>query len=441
MPLPPSLPFPFRHAPLTPGSGEAAPPAQPSRGRILAWTFFDFANTAFSVIIVTVIYSRYFTHHVAEGKRWLWGLAVSLSMIFAAALSPPLGAVADYSRSRKRFLMLFTAACVVATGLMFFVEDGMILTGMLLFIVANIGFEGGLVFYDAFLPGITSKHSYGRVSGYGFAMGYLGSLAVLLIVNFMLPDPSTPDYLLYVRLSFVVAAGFFLLFSLPLFLFIHEPPLSAAPPPSLLRAGFARAAETFRALFVRREYPSIARFLVAFFIYNDGILTVIAFAAIFAEQTLKMNDAAIILFFAIVQSTAVAGSLLFGFVTDAIGPRKTISITLVLWTAIAVGAYFVDSITVFYVVALAAGVAIGSSQSASRSFMALLTPRAREAEFFGFYDGLCGKASAVVGPPVYGIVSDLANERVAALVIAVFFIAGFVILQGVQEPERVPARS
>lgn len=441
MPLPPSPPHPFRHAPGLPGSGEAALSPPSSRGRILAWTFFDFANTAFSVIIVTVIYSRYFTHHVAGGKRWLWGLAVSLSMIFAAALSPPLGAVADYSRSRKRFLLLFTLACVVATALMFFVGDGMILTGMLLFIVANVGFEGGLVFYDAFLPGITSAKSYGRVSGYGFAMGYLGSLAVLLIVNFMLPDAAHPDYLFYVRLSFVVAAAFFLLFSLPLFLYVHEPPLSARPPPSLLRAGFKRAAGTFRSLFILKEYPSIARFLIAFFIYNDGILTVIAFAAIFAEQTLKMSDTAIIMFFAIVQTTAVAGSLVFGVVTDKIGPKKTITMTLVLWTAIAVGAYFVDSVAVFYVVALAAGVAIGSSQSASRSLMALLTPRNREAEFFGFYDGLCGKASAVVGPLVYGIVSDLANERLAALFIGVFFIAGLVILQAVREPERVVAPS
>jgi UMF1 family MFS transporter len=414
-------------------------PPLASRGKILAWTFFDFANTAFSVIIVTVIYSRYFTHHVAAGRRWLWGLSVSLSMIFAAALSPPLGAVADYSRSRKKFLMLFTGACVIATALMFFVEDGMILTGMFLFIVANIGFEGGLVFYDAFLPGITSKNSYGRVSGYGFAMGYLGSLAVLVIVNFMLPDPAAPEYLLFVRLSFVVAAAFFLLFSLPIFIFVHEPPLTARPPASLIRAGFGRAKETFKALFVRKEHPSIARFLLAFFIYNDGILTVIAFAAIFAEQTLKMSDTAIIIFFAIVQTTAVVGSLVFGIVTDSIGPKKTITITLVLWTAIAIGAYFVDSVTVFYVVALAAGVAIGSSQSASRSLMALLTPRLREAEFFGFYDGLCGKASAVVGPFIYGIVSDLANERVAALIIGIFFVVGLVILQGVQEPERKPA--
>ncbi|MEW6510758.1 MAG: MFS transporter [Bacteroidota bacterium] len=414
-----------------------SPPS--SRGRILAWTFFDFANTAFSVIIVTVIYSRYFTHHVAGGQRWLWGLAVSLSMICAAALSPPLGAVADYSRNRKRFLLLFTAACVIATALMFFVQEGMIVAGILLFVVANIGFEGGLVFYDAFLPGITTKRSYGRVSGYGFAMGYLGALAVLLIVNFMLPESADPAYLYMVRMSFVVAAAFFLIFSLPLFLFVHEPPLEAAPPPSLVRAGMSRAAETFRSLFVRKEHPSVARFLVAFFIYNDGILTVIAFAAIFAEQTLKMSDTAIIVFFAIVQTSAVLGSLVFGVVTDNIGPKKTITLTLALWTAIAVTAYFVDSVAMFYGVALAAGVAIGSSQSASRSLMALLTPRTREAEFFGFYDGLCGKASAVVGPMVYSIVADLSSDRVAALVIALFFLAGLVILQGVREPERVPA--
>ena len=412
-----------------------------ARGKIFAWTLFDFANTAFSVIVVTVIYSRYFTNHVAGGQRWLWGLSVSLSMVFAAALSPPLGAIADLARSRKRFLFLFTLTCVIATGLMFFVRDGMILTGMFLFVLANIGFEGGLVFYDAFLPGITSRNSYGRVSGYGFAMGYLGALAVLIIVKLMLPEASHPDYLFYVRLSFVVAALFFLVFSLPLFAFVKEPPLEGERSSSRtfagrLRAGLSRASTTFRSLFIKREFPSIARFLIAFFIYNDGILTVIAFAALFAEQTLKMDDAAIIIFFAVVQTSAVAGSLVFGVVSDKIGPKKAITYTLILWTAIAIGAFFVDSVAVFYVVALAAGVAIGSSQSCSRSMMALLTPRAREAEFFGFYDGLCGKASAVVGPLLYGIISDVTNERVASLAIGLFFIAGLVILQGVKEPER-----
>jgi MFS transporter, UMF1 family len=406
------------------------------RGQIFAWTLFDFANTAFSVIIVTVIYSRYFTDHVAGGQRWLWGLAVSLSMIFAAALSPPLGAAADFSRNRKRFLLLFTLASVLCTALMFFVQDGMIVTGILLFVVANIGFEGGLVFYDAFLPGLTARSSYGRVSGYGFAMGYVGALVVLLIVMSILPPSSSTDYLLYVRLSFVVAAVFFLVFSIPLFLFVHEPPLDGERPPSLIRAGMGRSAQTFRALFIKKEYPSIARFLVAFFIYNDGILTVIAFAAIFAEHTLHMSDADIILFFAIVQTSAVLGSLVFGIITDKLGPKRTITITLILWIAIACSAYFVTDVAMFYGVALGAGAAIGSSQSASRSLMALLTPRNREAEFFGFYDGLCGKASAVIGPLVYGIIADLTGERVAVVAIGLFFVAGLVILQPVKEPEQ-----
>jgi UMF1 family MFS transporter len=270
-------------------------------------------------------------------------------------------------------------------------------------------------------------------------MGYLGALAVLAIVHFLLPGSSDPSYLFYIRTSFVIAAAFFMVFSLPMFIWVQEPPLTGKRPDALLRTGMARAGATLKALFVRREYPSIARFLIAFFIYNDGILTVIAFAAIFAEQSLNMSDDAIIVFFAIVQTSAVLGSLVFGVITDSIGPKKTISITLLFWVAIVVGAFFAYSVGFFYVVGFAAGIAIGSSQSASRSLMALLTPKTREAEFFGFYDGLCGKASAVVGPLLYGIVADLTTERTAALVIGIFFVVGFVLLQGVREPERKKA--
>jgi UMF1 family MFS transporter len=277
------------------------------------------------------------------------------------------------------------------------------------------------------------------VSGYGFAMGYLGALVVLVIVNLFLPDSSDPAYLWHVRFSFVIAGLFFLLFSIPLFLVVKEPPLVGERPASPFAAGIRRSAETLRSLFVRKEHPTLARFLIAFFVYNDGILTVIAFAAIFAEKTLRMSDAAIIVFFAVVQTSAVAGSLVFGIITDKIGPKKTIIITLILWIAISVGAYFVNSVSVFYILAFTAGIAIGSSQSASRSMMALLTPRSREAEFFGFYDGLCGKASAVVGPLVYGVVADLTNERMAALTIGLFFIAGLLLLRGVPEPPRIQA--
>lgn len=405
------------------------------KSKIFIWTLFDFANTAFSVIIVTVIYSKYFSNYVAGGQRWLWGLAVSISMVLAALLSPPLGAIADFSRNRKRFLLIFTIICVVSTALMFFVEKGDILLGLVLFVFANIGFEAGLVFYDAFLPNLTEKKNFGRVSGYGFAMGYLGALVVLVIVMLLLPEQTSPDYYFHIRLSFIVAAGFFLIFSIPLFLFISEPKLKNKIKTDVIKNGIKKSYGTLKALFIQKKYPSISRFLFAFFLYNDAIITIIAFASIFASNILKMTDAEIIYFFVIVQSTAVAGSFIFGIISDHIGPKKTITITLIVWIAVITGAFFVQTVFEFYIVGLLAGISIGSSQSCSRSLMALLTPAEREAEFFGFYDGLFGKSSAVVGPLFYGIISDISNERFAALAIGLFFIAGLIILQRVEVPE------
>ena len=267
-------------------------------------------------------------------------------------------------------------------------------------------------------------------------MGYLGALVVLLVVNSILPETADPEYLFYVRLSFVVAALFFLIFSIPMFVFVPEPEPRRENVVSIIRLGFQESWKTFRSLFIERQHPSIARFLIAFFIYNDAILTIIGFAAIFGKKILQMNDKDLIMFFAVVQTSAVLGSFIFGFITDKIGPKRTISITLIIWLLTTIGAYFVASIAAFYVVAMGAGAAIGSSQSASRSLMALLTPREREAEFFGFYDGLCGKASAVVGPTVYGLIAGITNQRLAVLFIGLFFLAGLIILQGVREPER-----
>jgi MFS transporter, UMF1 family len=406
-----------------------------SKSKIFFWTLFDFANTAFSVIIVTVIYSKYFTNHVAGGKSWLWGLAVSISMVISAMLSPPMGAIADISRNRKRFLLLFTLVSVVCTALMFFVQKGDVLFGIILFIFANIGFESGLVFYDAFLPNLTEKKNFGRVSGYGFAMGYVGALAVLLIIMVLLPASSAPDYYFYVRLSFVVAAVFFMFFSMPLFFFVKEPQTNLPLEEFAVKVGLRKSRETLKALFVKQQYPSITRFLLAFFLYNDAIITIIAFASIFASSILKMTDAQVIYFFIITQSTAVGGSFIFGIVSDHIGPKKTITITLFIWLAVAVGAFFVQSVSQFYLVGLSAGLAIGSSQSCSRSLMALLTPKSREAEFFGFYDGLFGKSSAVIGPLFYGIIADLSNQRFAALAMGIFFLSGLIILQKVEVPK------
>ena len=406
-----------------------------NKGKIFAWTLFDFADRAFSVIIVTVVFSKYFSNYVAGGRSWLWGLAVSTSMIFAAILSPPMGAIADASRNRKCFLLVLTLISIVCTALMFFVQKGDILLGIILFVFANIGFEAGLVFYDAYLPDITDKKNFGRVSGYGFAMGYVGACIVLLIVMLMLPASSSPEYYLYIRLSFVVAAVFFLVFSLPIFLFLKEPQREIVVKTGLIRNGIKDSFRTLKDIFIHHKYPSMARFLFAFFLYNDAIITIIAFASIFAANTLKMTDAQVVYFFVIVQSTAFAGSVIFGIISDHIGPKKTITITLIIWIVVVAGAFLVQNIIQFYIVGLAAGISIGSSQSCSRSLMALITPKEREAEFFGFFDGLFGKSSAIVGPLFYGIIADLFNDRIAALALSLFFIAGLIIIQKVKVPQ------
>jgi MFS transporter, UMF1 family len=407
-----------------------------SKFQILVWTLFDFANTSFSVIVVAVGYSLYFKEIVAGGSGkgdFLWGIAVSISMFLTALIAPVLGAAADFSSRRKRFLFGFTIISIICTALLFFVNAGMIITGMILFILANIGFEGGLVFYDAFLPSITSERSYGRVSGYGFAMGYVGSLTTLLIAMPLYAEGFIESNLPNVKLSFVIAALIFLLFSAPLFIFFRDHKKTFQYKTSYVRAGIQRVNETIRHL---KNYKNVARFLLAFFIYNDGILTIISFASIFATQTLHYSLKEVLILFALVQAAGIIGSLFFGVVTDKIGAKQTININLILWIGVVATAYFIESKTAFYIVGAVAGSSMGASQAASRSLMAKLTPHEREAEFFGFFDGLCGKASAVVGTFLFGLISYITgDQRISVLTIGLFFIAGFILLQRVDDTQ------
>ena len=407
-----------------------------AKSQIFVWTLFDFANTSFSVMVVAVGYSLYFKEIVAGGSGrgdFLWGIAVSISMFLTALIAPVLGAAADFSSRRKRFLFGFTIVSIVSTALLFFVDAGMIFTGMLLFILANIGFEGGLVFYDAFLPNLTTERSYGRVSGYGFAMGYVGSLATLLIAMPLYANGFVEENLPNVRLSFVVAAGIFLLFSAPLFIFLRDHRIHFEQKVSYIGAGIQRVKETIGHL---KNFRNVGRFLLAFFIYNDGILTIISFASIFATQSLHFSLQEVLLLFALVQASGIIGSIVFGVVTDKIGAKKTININLILWMVVVAWAYFVQSKEMFYAIGAIAGSSMGASQASSRSLMAQLTPKNHEAEFFGFFDGLCGKASAVVGTFLFGLISYITgDQRISVLTIGLFFVAGYILLQRVDDAQ------
>ncbi len=402
-----------------------------TRGQIFAWTLFDFANTAFYVVILTVGYPLYFKQVVAnhgQQSDFLWGAAFSISMLIVAIVSPILGATADFGTGKKRFLGIFTAVCIVSTAGLFFVERSMIASGMLLLIAANIGFEAGLVFYDAFLPEIASEKSYGRVSGYGFAMGYVGSLITLIIVFPLYSAEFAESNLLNVRLSFLIAAFFFLVFSAPLFLFLPDRQRTASLKLNFVKIGLDRVRSTFRDL---PRYKNVGRFLISYFCYIDAVNTIIIFSSIFAMETLKFDVGEIVIFFAIVQTSGIIGSALFGVLADTWGHKKTLTLSLLLWLAIVVLAYFVETKPMFFAVGVLAGVALGSSQSTSRSLMSQITPPGKKTEFFGFYS-FFGKASAIVGPFVFGLVSSFVNQRVAILSVGVFLLIGLILLQRVE---------
>lgn len=404
-----------------------------NKGRIFAWTLFDFANTAFYVVILTVGYPLYFKQIIAvnaPNSDFLWGMAFSISMLIVALISPLLGAIADYGAGKKKFLAIFTTLCILATASLYFTESSMVFWGIFLLVLANIGFEAGLVFYDAFLPEITTERSYGRVSGYGFAMGYIGSLITLILVFPLYEAGFEEANLFNIKLSFILAAVIFLIFSLPLFFFVSDKQYKMKFEKSFFTEGYYRLRSTFKDF---KKYKNIAKFLLSYFLYIDGVNTVIIFSSIFALETLKMTFTEIIILFIIVQTSAIIGSTIFGILSDHIGHKRTLIITLLIWIGIVTSAFFVQDKNTFYIIAAVAGISLGSSQSTSRSLMSLLTPHNKRTEFFGFYS-FFGKASAILGPFVFGIISSAINQRTAILSVAFFFIAGLIFLVKVKDP-------
>ena len=400
-----------------------------NRKAIAAWCFYDFANSVYPAVITATIFGVYFAgtivgNEAGLGDLW-WGRVISVSMMVVAVTSPLLGSVADNAGVRKKFLFAYTYLTIACVALFTTIEPGMILWGFLLATLANIGFEGALVYYNAYLPDIAPPDRRGFISGLGFGVGYAGSGAGLLMVLPLVAREQLP-------LIWLAVAGFFALFSLPAFL--------ALPTDSPGRRRMAQAAiegvTGFRRILsdVLRQ-PNLRRFLLAFFVYIDGVNTTIYFAGIYAATTLGFSLTELIYLFLTVQMSALVGALALARPTDIWGPKRVITLTLVLWTVIVTAAYFVDQKSTFFVIAFLAGTGLGAVQSASRALMASLVPEGKEGEMFGFY-ALCGKSSSVVGPLVLGGISRAlgGNQRVAILSVAAFFLVGLVLLQRVRKP-------
>ncbi len=426
-----------------------------ARREIWAWGLYDFANSPFATTILAVIFNRYFAEALAGGEEGVvleaFGLAVRVpgvtfftytlaaAMLIVAVLAPVLGAIADSSGSKKQFLAFFCYLGVGATALLYFVNEGQYWRGAIFFIVAQIGFAAGNVFYNSFLPEISTSRNIGWISGFGFTLGYLGG-AILLALNLAMlryPEWIGFDSAFTPQDTFLAVAVWWGVFAIPTFLWLRERQ-QATPLPrgkSYLKVGLERVGKTFRNV---RRYRELSKFLIAFLIYSDGIQTTIVVAAIFVDEALGMSEGAIVGLFLMIQGTAFVGAMILGAVSDRIGNKRTVIITLVGWTLIAVWGFFIgfsgNPQTEVWLLGIAVGLILGGSQSASRAMQGNFTPDENSAEFFAFY-GISEKFSSVIGPVVYGSVYALVGIRSAILSLGVFFLVGLVILLLVDEEE------
>jgi UMF1 family MFS transporter len=428
--------------PSVPLAASTPPSTSPDTFELWAWCLYDFANSSFTTLIVTVAYSIYFVQVVAHGlpegmaeRLWFWGYG--LSMLVAAVLAPVLGAIADTRATKRQFLIGSTLICVVSTGLLAFVKPGDILMGLGLFGIANVAFDLGFMFCSAFLVEISPVESMGRISGYGWGLGYLGGLLSLALAYPFIKGGFAETNLPLYRASFAVTAGFFLIASLPTLLVLREramPHLRDAR--SVWREAFSRLAATARQF---RRFRDLSAYLIAYLIYTDAINTVIVASAIFANKVLDFTPADLIIYFLVTQTTAALGAVSFGILADRIGAKRTITLTLLAWTVLAVSAALVQTHAQFYVIGLLAGVVLGANQTTSRTLLARFTPIGHQAQFFGFFS-ITGKFAAIIGPVVYGEVTAwTGNQRWAIVSMAAFFLIGLMLIQVVDEQRGMAA--
>ena len=397
-----------------------------NRKVVTSWCLYDLANS-FYVVLPAVIWQTYFQRVIVgnehgQGDLW-WGRVISTSMLAVAISSPFMGAIADSAGIRKRLLILYTLVSVVAVCLFPTVNPGMVVWGFVVSVISYVGFEGALVFYNAYLPEIAPREFQGRVSGWGFGVGYAGSLLALLLA---LP------FIQWGALNgaFLSIAAAYLIFSLPAFRWL---PADRAPKSDLIKAALAGARETWRTLRDISKLRETRRFLLAYLFFEDGVNTVIFFAAGFAVQTLQFSSTEALGLFTLVQASALAGAFLWARPTDTIGPKPVVMAMLVQWSVAVTAAYMVHSKSGFFLIAILAGSGLGAIQAASRAFMSTLIPKGREGDFFGFYS-LCGKSAAIMGPLIFGHVSAATggNQRAAILSVIVLFIVGGILLSRVK---------
>ncbi|MFZ5484180.1 MAG: MFS transporter [Pseudomonadota bacterium] len=401
-----------------------------------AWAMFDFANSGYTTVVITAVYNAYFVAAIAGNAAWAslaWTSALAVSYALIMLTAPGLGAWADRHRAKKRLLAVTVAGCALATAALGLAGPEQLILAMALVALSNFFFGTGENLIAAFLPELARGRGLGRLSGWGWGLGYLGGMLTLgLCLAYVAQAQARGEGAdAFVPVTLLITAGVFVLASLPTFLFLHERGEGGT-----VAAGVGAYRQVLGSVAALRQFPDLARFLVCIVFYQAGVQAVIALAAIYAQQAMQFDTRQTITLVLVVNLAAALGALGFGHVQDRIGHRRAVALTLVGWLVTVLLAWQAEDAARFWVAAQVAGLCLGASQSAGRALVGYLAPRARRAEFFGLW-GLAVKLSAILGPLTYGLAAWLSggDHRLAMLTLAGYFIIGLAVLAGV-DPAR-----
>ena len=405
-----------------------------------AWVMYDWANSAFATTVMGAILPNYFAAYIAtEGALSIWGYTVAIGSLIAALISPVLGAIADFRGSKKKFMVFFIGLGVVSTALLYLVDQpGDQLLASILYILGTIGFAGSLVFYDSLLPHVANEEEIDQVSSRGYAMGYIGGGLLLLInVAMIFLGPSLLPAMdeieatkLMMRLSLSSVAIWWAVFSIPILRRVKEPARMVEESEigqNVITVGFKRF---FKALKDISKFRDLFWFLLTFFVYANGIGTIITMAVVFGTD-LGFGTTILIGTLLMVQFVAAPFSILFGKLSKKLGIKKSITLSLLIYTAVAILGYFMTEEWHFLLLGFGVAMVQGGSQALSRSLIGQLMPKSKSAEFYGFFS-VSEKFNTVIGPFTMALVTDLTgNSRWGIVSLVVFFVAGIIMLRGV----------
>jgi MFS transporter, UMF1 family len=419
------------------------------RREIFGWAMFDFANSSYTTVVISVVYSAFFVGYIVpEGsavRDSYWSLAMTLSTILALVLSPLAGAICDYSGRKKTYLVITAVVCAVGTMALSLAGPGQVAFAIVLIIISNAAFMLSETFISSFLPEISTPKTMGKISGLGWGIGYLGGLFSIIVATQVIiradPDSETARFIAQNQMAMIGIGVFFLLAAIPTFVLLRNraepaPGYEHAGPIVLLRAGLR---EFSQSLVIARRHPILFQFLAAFMVYMAGLDAIVKFVGIYAREEVRMTVPELSGLFLVLQLSAAAGALGFGVLEGRIGPKNTVLTTLAWWIIGVLGIYFLPTLAattglepkrIFLVLGLFAGAGIGATQASSRTVVGLLAPPGRIAQMFGFWS-MFSRLGTILGMSFGYLADGLGSRRTAILLIVGFFVAGALMLMRV----------